>query len=268
MSVSQIGIEQAQQGVSISRDRLDRATSSANVGPLPGTSGGDQAMRSGVVRKGSEYNRLAALHDRARVLASSIRTVDQAMEAATATIEAMKKPLNSIIKDFPPYPVGSEERSSRLRDFATIRTMIERLTIPPDKEIQQLAAASDSVEPQVQTNQWVFSIDSGGSIETVWKEDVRIGPSGVNIPELAPPESVDDRSIEQALQQLDTAKVAIQARRDHLRERTLGAAGLSSDQVITGKAAEARSIEVQTDMADQPMGLVRGSSVQLEQLRG
>ncbi len=59
--------------------------------------------------------------------------MDRAMEAAITTIEEMKKTLTSIIKDFPPYPVGSEERVHRLRDFAALRAMIERLTIPPER---------------------------------------------------------------------------------------------------------------------------------------
>ena len=268
MSISHIGFDQGPQGLSRSRERLDRFTSSANVGPSPNSSGDDQAERAGVVRNGSEYYRLAALHDRARVLASTIRTMDQAMEAATSTIEAMKKTLNSIIKDFPPYPVGSAERVHRLRDFAALRAMIERLTIPPDEETQRLAAARHDGEPQVQNDQWVFLIEPGGSTRTVRKEDVHVGPSGLTIPELTPPESVDDRLIEQALQQLDTAEATLQVRRNHLREKTLGATGLFSDQVITGEAAEARSIDVQTDIADQPVGLVHGGSVQLERLLG
>lgn len=268
MSISRIGFDQGPQGLSWSRERLDRLTSSANVLPLPKSSGDDQAERAGVVRNGSEYYRLAALHDRARVLASTIRTMDQAMEAATLTIGAMKKTLNSIIKDFPPYPVGSEERVKRLHDFAALRAMIERLTIPPDEETQRPAAARHNREPQFQNDQWVSVIGSDGSTRTVWRKDMHIGPSGLIIPELTPPESVDDRLIEQALQQLDTASATIQARRDHLRETTFGATGMFSDQVITGEAAEAGSIHVQTDIAGQPVGLVHGSSVQLEQLLG
>jgi hypothetical protein len=268
MSISHIGFDQGPQGLSRSRERLDRLTSSANIGPSPDRSGGDQAERVDVVRNGSEYHRLAANHERARVLASTIRTMDQAMEAATTTIDEMKKTLTSIIKDFPPYPVGSEERVHRLRDFAALRAMIERLTIPPDEETQRLAAARHDGEPQAQNDQWVLVIDPGGSTRTVRKEDVHVGPSGLNIPELAPPENVDNRSIEQALQQLDTARTTIQERRDHLREKTLGATGLFNDRVITREAAEAGSIEVQTGIADQPVGLVHGSSVQLEQLLG
>jgi len=268
MSISHIGFDQRPQGLSRSRERLDRLTSSVNVGPSPNLSGDDQAERVGVVRNGSEYYRLAALHDRARVLASTIRTMDQAMEAATSTIETMKKTLNSIIKDFPPYPVGSEERVHRLRDFAALRAMIERLTIPPEEEIQRLPAARLNGEVQVQTDQWILVLEPGGSTRTVRKEDVHIGPSGLNIPELTPPESVDDRSIEQALQQLDTAGATIQVRRDHLHEKTFGATGLFSDQGITGGAAEAGSIEVQTEIAYQQVGIAHGSSVQFEQMLG
>jgi hypothetical protein len=194
--------------------------------------------------------------------------MDRAMEAAITTINEMKKTLTSIIKDFPPYPVGSEERVHRLRDFAALRAMIERLTIPPEEETQWPAAARHDGEPEVREDQWILVIEPGGSTRTARKEDIHIGPSGLNIPELAHPESVDDRSIERALQQLDTARSTIQERRDHLRERTFGGTGLFNDLVITGEAAEAGSIEVQTEIADQPLGLARGSSVQLEQLSG
>jgi len=268
MSISQIGFDQGPQGLSRSRERLDRLASSARFGASPDPSGAHRAERTDVVRNGSEYHRLAANHERARVLASTIRTMDRAMEAAMTTIDEMKKTLTSIVKDFPPYPVGSEERVHRLRDFAALRAMIERLTIPPEKETEWLAAARHDGEPQVQSDQWVLVIEPGGSTRTARKEDIHIGPSGLNIPELAPPESVDNRSIEQALQQLDRAGNTIQERREHLRERTLGATGSLNDQVITGEAAEAGSIEVQTEIADQPVGLAHGSSVQLEQLSG
>jgi len=160
--------------------------------------------------------------------------MDRDMEAATTAIEAMKEKLTTIVKDFPPYPVGSEDRVRHLREFAALRAIIERLTIPPDDEIR--------------------------------REDVRIGPSGLNIPDLAPPETVSSQSIEQALQQLDLAGAIIQERRDHLREKALDATGTFEDQALTGETAEARSIDVRTGLADQPIGLVHGSAFQLEQL--
>jgi len=116
MSISQIGFDQGPQGLSRSRERLDRLASSARIGPSPDSSGGERSKRVDVVRSGSEYHRLAAKHERARVLASTIRTMDGAMEAAITTIDEMKK--TGALK-----PVALD-----VKDSATFRATVDKLT--------------------------------------------------------------------------------------------------------------------------------------------
>jgi hypothetical protein len=50
-------------------------------------------------------------------------------------IEQMKAQLVKIMKQFPPFPPGSEDRIQALRAYAYFRKMIDQLTIPPREDL-------------------------------------------------------------------------------------------------------------------------------------
>ena len=134
-----IGFDQAPQGMGRSQDRLDRLTSQAGSAAQSGGVTSDKAGQLSIAQTAPEYQRLTALHDRSNAVAATIRTMDQAMEAAGTTIDAMKKELEVITKNYPPFPPGSEERVRRLRSYAALRAMIDKLTIPPEEEARTLS---------------------------------------------------------------------------------------------------------------------------------
>ena len=94
------------------------------------------------------------------------------------------------------------------------------------------------------------------------------GPLGLRLPELTPPETVSDRDIAQAVQQLDDASVALHARRVRLREQTYDIPGSTFDRGMTETAAEGNSSAVRRSLAEQTVGLTRSGTAQLEQLLG
>ncbi len=71
---------------------------------------------------------------------SSVRLLKE--EDIMDLIENISEDLFNINKIFPPYPPGGEERISTLKSFIAFRTLIERLTIPPEQteEITRLSA--------------------------------------------------------------------------------------------------------------------------------
>jgi hypothetical protein len=266
MSIQQIGFDQGPQGLEGSRNRYDKPTSHANTGTQSENGQDDSVGRAGVAKSTAEFNRLTAQSERRYAVAANIRTTDQTMEQVGATVDAMKKDLEVIVKNYPPYPPGSEERVKRLKSYAGLRAMINRLTVPPDESTQK-NAGSKSTDAQP-THQYTFMIGADGRIRTVPKDDVKIGAAGLPIPELSPPAASDDQAIGQALQQLDTAGATIQARRDALRTQTLAPDGLTPDQSMSDRAAEGISIQVRQDLGTQPVGIAHEGTAQLDQLLG
>lgn len=113
-------------------------------------------------------------------IAGSINSVDSTMVEIGHKIDSMKADLEIIVKNFPPYPPGSEERIKFLRNFNSLRQQIDALTIPRPTE--------------------------AGTIATK-VQGLNTGPNGLNIPALADtlPEATD-RQIYRAINYLDTAR--------------------------------------------------------------
>ena len=62
----------------------------------------------------------------------SIRIADKAMGEIEANIEQMESEVEMFLKQYPPYPPGSEDRVKYLSRFAMLRKQIDQLTVPPD----------------------------------------------------------------------------------------------------------------------------------------
>lgn len=62
--------------------------------------------------------------------AAAIRAADQAAEVLGQKIDAAKKPLQTIVKNFPPFSPEDKERMELLRSYTGIRKEIDQLTIP------------------------------------------------------------------------------------------------------------------------------------------
>lgn len=267
MSIQNIGFDQAPKGMGRSKDRLDRLASQAGSAAQSGGVTSDKAGQLNIARTAPEYQRLTAMHDRSNAVAATIRTMDQAMEAVGTTLDAMKKELEVVTKNFPPFPPGSEDRVRRLRGYSALRAMIDKLTIPPEEEARMLSDRAQA-GTEVGVDEWTLAIGPNGIARTVRKEDVQTGPLGLSLPELSPPETVSDRDIEQAVIQLDDAAVSLHARRVRLREQTYEIPGATIDRGMSEAAAEGNGSAIRRLLADQPAGLSRDGTAQLEQLLG
>lgn len=73
-------------------------------------------------------------------LARSISVADVAIEDLDRHIERMKRPLELIVKNYPPFPLESSERRDYLNSFIGLRMEMERLMIPPDKGAESALA--------------------------------------------------------------------------------------------------------------------------------
>lgn len=270
MSIQHIGNTQLPVSLIASSTRFDRQASKTSAeakGPLLQ---GNPGSQTDVVRRADEYNQRMSSSHRAMKTAGTLRRVDQAMEAVGKTVERMESDLEVITKSYPPFPPGSEERVKRLRSYTALRAMIDRLTVPPKQEEQTRTAGIKKESPAVTSDEWTFTISSNGLTRTVRQEDIQKGPTGLNIPELVPPETVDDQSVQNALDALSAAKATIKADRERLRSEAAQQfvpQNSTQKEVVTNDAeAVQMSAMAREELAGISAGTVFGRSLQFEQL--
>jgi hypothetical protein len=116
----------------------------------------------GAVKK---YQDLIIEHQVMNSVAQSARIADHAMEDIGKTVGDMKNTVDRIMKNYPPFPPGSEERIRLLRSYAELRKQIDQLTVPPDDGARQIMA-----DPAVSgEGDWTIIIGSDGIVRTVPK---------------------------------------------------------------------------------------------------
>ncbi len=109
-------------------------------------------------------------------LSQQIHKIDQTMEAIDTKLGEMRVSLETIVKHYPPFPPESAERIESLRQFSTLRKIIDQLSAPrQDKELGNILKDRNS----------------------------QIGHDALNIPDIGP-EASDD----QVHQTLNKVKVA------------------------------------------------------------
>ena len=86
-------------------------------------------------RSQSEFIKLQEVNDKVNLVAKNQRIFQKQFQQIDNSIEQMKAQLERIIKQFPPYPPGSEERIRALRAYAGCRRLIDQLTIPPPDKL-------------------------------------------------------------------------------------------------------------------------------------
>jgi len=146
----------------------------------------------------------------------SIRIADQAMGEIGANIEQMEAQVEIFVKQYPPYPAGSEERGQLINNFAALRRMINRLTIPPDPFAQEIIGPPKS---DANVDRWEIKVSGKQLGPAIRRQPVHSGAEGLNLPELAPEAS--DGEIAQLGSELGRARQALITRRAALAEDTL-----------------------------------------------
>ena len=134
-------------------------------------------------------NNLRAVSDEVNAYAKFVRHTDAVLEKASNQVELMKKPLESIIKNFPPFPAGSKERADLLKSYISLRKEIDKMSVPPPLD------ASTPALKQLFSDMF----DKNGNF---------MAGSSLNLPETIPAEATD-RQIIATIDKLDTAKMQI-----------------------------------------------------------
>ena len=104
----------------------DGAKTTQEIGDLPG--------KDILFQNHSRWWELQKINDSLNEVAQKKRTDDTILIRVEDYIDRMKAELERILKNFPPFPPGSEDRIRLLRNYAGFRNLIDRLTVPAPKE--------------------------------------------------------------------------------------------------------------------------------------
>lgn len=232
-------------------DSVDRP---AGIGQkTEGASSGDPSTESKPVVHHQDFSRLQAVNDTMNALAKSVRSADKAMVVINKDyIEKMKEQLDAIIKNYPPFPPGSQERAQYLKTFSGLRSEIAELTIPPDAK-------------------------------TIQDNKVRTSPAGFDLPALSANSA--DAEIRVVRAKLDIAGKTLETRRAGLAADAAVASqggvyadalasiqGASAEKLriaeLPDTAAEHKSVEVKQAFAEIKTAGITVNQPQLSQLLG
>lgn len=128
--ISNISVTYQQNHISQSPKPVDTTTDSKTA--VTHQANDSLQLNSTVTKKNLETVRtIEDMHSRLNQLAKGIRETNEATGKATEVIGEMQSNIQSTIKNYPPFPVDSKERSSQLMQYASLRKQLISLMVPP-----------------------------------------------------------------------------------------------------------------------------------------
>jgi hypothetical protein len=182
-----------------------------------------------------------------------IRTAGTAVNLKSEILEEMKATLEKVMKSFPPFPPGSEERVQELKRYATLRAQIDRLTLPSDEAPQHRERPS-AVPPE---SEYTLAGDGSGAVRTVRREDVAEEPAELPIPELR--EGALDEDIRGAYEGLLLARRTLDAERATLLEFSPQSGQLEGTAPLTEAEAATTASMMEASLAETSLHIMAES---------
>jgi hypothetical protein len=200
-------------------------------------------------------------------MATSIRLADGTMGKIKTLIDRMIEQFGSIVKNYPPFPPGSEERVKFLRAFAAIRRQIDQLSFSAKDEGASKITADPAVVPQAGHSKIVM--DDNSPPVTIHSQQVHTGPAGLSIPDL--PENATDKEIYAAIKNLSDARKTLDQRQSGLAADALGIQQFleSNPKInnVSGSHAEAPKSPDTAEIAAENKGSESNSTLTNESIR-
>jgi hypothetical protein len=233
----------------------DRPTTPADNSRIAFARADQVAIKGSVKTADGNLSQIRSQQDQRNALATSINRVASALEKLDLKVGSMKSQLAAIIKNYPPFPPGSDERVQLLQSYASIRKEIEEITFPP------------SYKALLNAKQLQHGLDGNTPLQ---KGTVAAGEAtGIVLP-ATPSAYADDDAIRSAISELNGTQDVITSQRAGL---VAGAAVLSQkavpDQVRVGSRilddlndskARALSLDVQQGLQAQQLGMAESIS--------
>ena len=149
-------------------------------------------------------DKLETIHSRFSSVARTIRVADENMGKIENYIDSMETESQRIVKNYPPFPPGSEERVKRLKSINAFRRLIDQLTIPPPKEFAAKIMPDHDVVSKTNDSQ---KMSGENKLH-------QTGSEGLDIPQL--PEGADDEALHAFIEKLGAAREMLGQMRSEL----------------------------------------------------
>ena len=149
-------------------------------------------------------NRLMDINARYNDLSLGERRLNKELNQIQDLVGRMKVLLETIVKTYPPFPPGSEERIRILKSYSALREMIDQLTIPPPEEYRHRGSVADSARHE--GTEKPSTTNGFAKVKEKWQFS-HSGISAVDLPEL--PEDATDAAIHATIDRLQAAEEAL-----------------------------------------------------------
>jgi hypothetical protein len=210
MSISEIGSNQFLLHLNFATNTLNSLKAKGGTSSKINVPREDPSRE--VSQSGGAFGDLQALNAFLNSVAMRIRVANSTMAKIETIIDRMKEQLGRIIKNYPPFPPGSEERVKFLRSFKALRQEIDQLSFSTTDETASKITADPAVASQAGDSNAVTS--GNGTRLTVHSQQLHAGPTGLNIPEL--PETATDEEIAAAIKDVEKARKTLGQRQSGL----------------------------------------------------
>lgn len=165
------------------------------------------------------FDRNASRITKQNQVALTVRAAQSTMQQIGMRINQMEDTLGELVKQYPPYPPGSEERIALLRKVSTFRKQIEELTFPPLKD--ENASVRSITDTNLGLKTVTPTVESTGDEGAGYPLPAMAGEYGLMqhpIPELA--EDAPDGQIKASIVRLRQTGALIQRQRNELKTGT------------------------------------------------
>jgi flagellin-like hook-associated protein FlgL len=234
----QIGISQILYSLKLINRGFETVTTQLATGKKINSPKDDPAAWASIRRNRNEFDNYTAVNNSLNSVATSVKIADSSMSAIGKTMVEMRNSLETISGKTPPLPIGDTQRTQLIQSYNEMRGQIDQLASPSDEGARKVLNGPDD---------WSISIGPNGMVRTIRKEEVHVGPTGLNIPELNA--NSTDAEIQQALDSLTTAKGTLQTRQQMLQ---LDSVAIARAQEYNGTLATAHLSQAENAEAADP----------------
>jgi len=191
-----------------------------------------------------------ASHPGFNQIARNVRGLDQSFKKISGQLQEMKRELTTLIKQYPPYPPGSEVRAETLERVNSLRRQIEQLDFPKSREQDASSVKTDiSYATNLGTQKGTLVLEpiAGDGYMLSIRQVVNNteNKSEINLPEI--PLDADDEKIAAFMKKINAVESTIKQKKMNFSIEIIKA---NENTEFSDIEAEAVSADVRSTLAD------------------
>ncbi|MEI6212818.1 MAG: hypothetical protein WCP10_01835 [Desulfuromonadales bacterium] len=97
---------------------------------------------------------IETMHASLNQLAKGVRETNESVNSAVEKVDAMRNSIESVIKNYPPFPIDSKERNDRLMEYTSLRKELLSMMVPappppPYEKVKSMWSSLFDVEGRI-----------------------------------------------------------------------------------------------------------------------